>query len=59
MSANGENVTSTVEEQLDLIPGLADLTKWGLTDRECRAHSNLLKATAIVNEHSVNNHKYV
>ncbi|KAL4241086.1 Serine/threonine-protein kinase smg1 [Mactra antiquata] len=57
MAAGDEIVSSTVEEQLDLIPGLTDLTKWGLTDRECRAQSNLLKATATIKEHSVNNHR--
>jgi hypothetical protein len=57
MSAYDLDSVKEVEEHLDLIPSLSDLSRWGLREREHLAGSKLLQAAATTQEHNVNNHK--
>ena len=46
-----------VDEQLDLLPGLSELSEWSITDKLQQSNTLFMRAASIIQQHKINNHK--
>ena len=57
MSLYDQGEIEKVDEQLDLLPGVAELNEWSIHDKLQQSNTLFMRAANIIQQHKINNHK--
>ena len=57
MSLYDQGEIEKVDEQLDLLPAVAELNEWSIHDKLQQSNTLFMTAANIIQQHKINNHK--